>query len=148
MGVIFAASSDAGSSQHSSRIIGPIVRWLYPQIAQAEMDRVVFGVRKAAHVTEYAILAMLLWRAFRARAGSLRPPPHVWWSAWGTAAAYAATDEIHQTFVPTRTGQWQDVVIDSTGALLGLLALWIVTRRGGKGRDPKGGVKRDPGSAG
>ena len=92
------------------------------------MDRIVFGIRKAAHVTEYAILAMLASRALRRGRTPTDSVPSLLGTfprAWGIAASYAALDEFHQTFVPTRTGCWQDVVIDSTGAALGLVLLWL-----------------------
>lgn len=128
--VIFGASSDSGSSNRTSRIIGPIVRFLYPQISEESLSWVVLAVRKAAHVTEYAILAVLVWRAIRAS----RAAPGWSWQprdaaiAWGAATLYAASDEIHQLFVPSRTGQVQDVLIDSTGAALGLLAVFLCLR--------------------
>ena len=67
-------------------------------------------LRKAAHVTEYAILAALLRRA----TGS-----YAW--AFGLAVAYAASDELHQTFVRGRHGSPIDVGIDAIGILLGLM---------------------------
>ena len=45
---------------------------------------------------------------------------------WGIATAYAVTDEFHQLFVPGRSGQMTDVMIDSGGALVGLLALHVI----------------------
>jgi len=63
--LIFGASSDTLSSAHTSRILGPIIRWLAPNISEAALDSIVFRVRKCAHVTEYAVLAWLLWRARR-----------------------------------------------------------------------------------
>ena len=131
--VIFGASSDAGSSNHTSRIIGPIVRWLYPSISDIAMDHVVLAVRKTAHVTEYAILALLLWRAIH-RSRHEGTPRWSWhgreafWSG-SIATFYAGSDEIHQLFVPSRTGQVQDVLIDSFGASLGLCLVWIYCRR-------------------
>jgi VanZ family protein len=68
-------------------------------------------LRKAAHMTEYAILAVLLRRA----TGS-----YGW--AFGLAVAYAASDEFHQTFVRGRHGTPVDVAIDTIGISLGLLA--------------------------
>lgn len=76
------------------------------------------------HVTEYAILATLLWYACGRR--------------WGwvllICITYASLDEWHQTFVPSRVGSVQDVMIDTLGAGLALLALkgtgaWITRRR-------------------
>src|SRR5437773_10087063 len=63
--MIFCASGDAGSFQHSSRIIAPLLRWLFPRLAQSSVNEIVFLIRKCAHLTEYAIMAMLIWRAFR-----------------------------------------------------------------------------------
>lgn len=132
--VIFGASSDMGASRNTSRFIGPIVRWLYPDITQAGLEQVVFLIRKGAHVTEYAILAILLWRALSAARNSVATPtpPGSWRvaaMAWAIAATYAASDELHQMFVPSRTGHWQDVALDSCGALLGVLICYGWTRR-------------------
>ncbi len=74
-------------------------------------------VRKAAHMTEYGILSVLLYiwigqweMSFLRRGGT----------AVGAAAVYAATDEIHQLFVAGRSGRFSDVCIDSAGALFGV----------------------------
>ena len=128
--LIFGASSDASSVQHSSRLIGPLVRWLFPHLAEASVGHIVYFVRKCAHLTEYAILALLFWRAFRKPVKADTRP----WSwiesrnAWLGVVVYASTDEIHQRFVPGRQGSFYDVLIDSTGGALGLLALWAFGR--------------------
>ena len=49
-------------------------------------------------------------------------------SAWAIATLYAATDELHQIFVPGRTGKVTDILLDSAGALLGVLLLTLVLR--------------------
>ena len=69
-------------------------------------------LRKCAHMTEYAMLALLLLRA----TGS-----YAW--AFAAAVAYACTDEFHQTFVRGRHGSPVDVAIDALGALIGLTLL-------------------------
>jgi VanZ family protein len=69
-------------------------------------------LRKAAHFTEYALLAGLWWRALRTRLDSRAALV----AAFSIAAAYAVTDEIHQTFVDTRVGSPVDVLIDVAGA--------------------------------
>ncbi|MBI2516802.1 MAG: VanZ family protein [Opitutae bacterium] len=128
MGVIFAVSTDLGSYQHTSRFIGPLLRWLIPDISPEAVRQVQFLVRKAAHFTEYAILALL---ARRAAGHSLRvAETHRHVRAAGLAlliaAGYAATDEWHQSFVPSRTASPTDVLIDTTGAGAALAAalLW------------------------
>ena len=127
---IFAGSTGLGASRHSSRIIGPLVRWFYPAISETALHQVVLCVRKTAHVTEYAVLALLLWRALR-QPGKQDPRPWSWTQAGlalAGASAYAATDELHQALVPSRQGQWSDVLLDTCGAALGLLLLWCVLR--------------------
>ena len=130
MWIIFSASGDQMSFQHSSRIIGPFVRWLLPNLSDEAIHDLVVIVRKCAHLTEYAVLALLLWRALRKS-----PAPDVprWqWSAAGLVLAlvalYAASDEFHQTFVPSREGCVTDVLLDTAGAAIGLLSLWAAGR--------------------
>ncbi len=73
-------------------------------------------LRKGAHMTEYALLALLLFRAI----GQELP-------AFLLGLAYAASDEIHQHFVRGRHASPVDVAIDAAGLLLGLLALRLWT---------------------
>jgi VanZ family protein len=71
-------------------------------------------LRKCAHMTEYAILAVLIARATGSSA-----------VAFGLTVVYAASDEWHQTFVRGRHGSPIDVGIDAVGALIGL---WLLSR--------------------
>jgi len=71
MALIFVGSTGPLSASHTSRIIGPILRWLYPEISDVAIERVRFVVRKTAHFTEYAVLALLVWRAL---ARTKQPP--------------------------------------------------------------------------
>src|ERR687888_1073852 len=73
-------------------------------------------LRKCAHVTEYAVLGALLYRAFEREAPAL-----------AAGIAYAATDELHQHFVRGRHGAPVDVAIDAVGVALGML-LWLRLR--------------------
>jgi VanZ family protein len=128
--VIFSASGDKKSVQRSSRLIEPFVRWLLPDISEEGVQTTVFVVRKCAHVTEFAILALLLRWALRrtlwqAQAGWV---PRAAGSAWLGAVLFAVTDEWHQVYVPGRQGSVWDVVIDSVGAAGGLFALWLLGR--------------------
>ena len=80
-------------------------------------------VRKAAHMTEYAVLAWLFLGNFM-QYPFFRKRAYLW--AGGLAAVYASTDEFHQLFIEGRSGEWKDVAIDSLGAILGLLFVWAV----------------------
>jgi VanZ family protein len=130
MGMIFAGSSDQGSFPRSSRIIGPILRWLFPHLSDEIIHATVVTVRKFAHLGEYAVLAVLLSHALRKpRWGEARP----WdWSQAGRALAltalYAASDEFHQLFVPSRGASVWDVMLDTVGGAVGLVCLWAVVR--------------------
>ncbi len=137
MAVAFTASGDTRSYQHSSRIIAPLLRWLFPHISQGTVDFIVLIARKCAHLTEYAIMAFLFWRALRK---PRRHDPRPW--SWREAvisivcvAFYASTDEMHQFFVATRQASVHDVVIDTVGAAVGMILLWcyhVISRgRGG-----------------
>lgn len=91
-------------------------------------DMTSFLVRKAAHMSEYAILAILLGLTIR----EYKKEPWLLLALTATAA-YAATDEFHQLFVPGRSGQFKDVLIDTAGGALGLgllaLILYLQRRR-------------------
>jgi VanZ family protein len=73
-------------------------------------------LRKGAHLTEYAVLGGLLYRALG------REP-----LALAAGIAYAATDELHQYFVRGRHASPVDVAIDAVGVAVGML-LWLRLR--------------------
>ena len=127
MAVIFTASSDAKSYEHSSRLLAPLLRWLFPQMSEDNREsRSFFSPANAAHLTEYAVFALLVWRALNQSKNNLAP--WSWPKVGGTLLIvflYASSDEFHQIFVPTRTPRIHDVVIDTIGGAIGLLALWI-----------------------
>ena len=130
MVVIFSASGDSHSYQHSSRLLAPLVKFFFPDISKESLDLAVLVGRKCAHLTEYAILALLFWRAVRK---PLKNDARPWsWPLAGRAilfvALYAASDEFHQLFVPTREASLRDVAIDTTGAALGIFLLWGLGR--------------------
>jgi VanZ family protein len=121
---IFIGSTDLLSAEHTSRFIGPFLRWFAPDISAATVASVQLVVRKCGHLTEYAILAALLYRALRQHRERLLPIAVI---AFVIAAVYAALDEFHQSFVATRTASPWDVTIDCIGALAGL-ALYSLFR--------------------
>jgi VanZ family protein len=131
MCVIFTASSDTQSARHSSIYFEPLVHWLFPSMSQAHIEELHYAFRKGCHMMEFAILAVLAWRAIRQPTRKdLRP----WrWNEAGLALAlvflYAASDELHQVFIPSRTGQISDVVVDVIGGIIGLTLLWLAGKK-------------------
>ena len=115
---MFFGSSDLMSSEHTSRFLTPFLHWLKPDISPLAVAQVHLFVRKAAHVTEYAILTGLL---FRALGWSIASPWRRVFFALLPALIFAPLDEFHQSFVPSRTASPIDVLIDYSGAILGIV---------------------------
>ncbi len=129
MAFISFASSNEFSAVNTSRIVRPLLLWLFPNISEESIGLAHFLVRKAAHFTEYAILGFLAARAFT---GSSREFLQRSWFLAGLLliALHALLDEYHQSFVPSRTGSLYDSVIDIAGGLIGLIAFAYFRSRG------------------
>ncbi len=128
MALIFSVSADPKSYQHSAGLFEPLLHWLFPRLPHEQIEIYHHVFRKSCHLSEYALLALLLWRAIRQ---PVRNDSRPWrWDEAGLALAgvflYAASDEFHQIFIPTRTARVSDVLIDTSGGLLGLLVLWLL----------------------
>jgi len=121
------ASSGSFSAGNTSRIIGPLILWLFPKTSPETLTVIHFITRKIAHFTEYAILGFLAARAFRT---SPRPAIRQRWFVICVTliVVYALMDEYHQSFVPSRTGSLVDSFIDMAG---GLTAVVIIRSRKG-----------------
>jgi hypothetical protein len=142
MTLIFSASSDTLSFQHTSRFLGPLIHWLLPGLSREATHDLLVAVRKGAHVSEFALLSLLAWRAFRlATFQPIAGKPFEadrggFWTWHGPSAAkslllslaYAISDELHQSFVPSRQASALDVGIDLCGALFALLLLFAASR--------------------
>ena len=142
MSAIFWFSTDRFSGDNTGSLLRKIVLFIYPGITQELFDSIHFYVRKAGHLTEYAVLALLLFRAFRS--GSRER----WRLGWALSSLpvvflYALLDEYHQTFTRHRTGSIYDSLIDTSGAVTALVLLWFLSRRATETqRQGDGGKKR------
>jgi VanZ family protein len=127
--VFISIFSTAGfSSINTSRFIGPLLLWLFPNTSEASLSLIHLIVRKAGHVTEYAILAFLLRRAFVTSTRSFIQ--RNWFElALLIIVCYALLDEFHQSFVPSRTASLYDSAIDIAGGLTVLLILKLCDKR-------------------
>ena len=131
IGVILLFSSDEFSAGSTSRIIGPLLRWLFPDLSPVALHALHGWVRKTAHVLEYAALGLLALRALRlSLAASLA---HVSLGSLAIVLAVAATDELRQSFIASRTGSIVDVGIDLAGGALGVCLLVALHRIAGVG---------------
>lgn len=128
MGLIFWFSARTGveSSAQSGGIVDTIIRLFFSSIYEAspaKQDALIhiltLLIRKGCHAAEYCVLGLLLlgtqsWKY---------PLKRTALTAWILTVCYAITDEIHQYFVPERACMVRDVLIDSTGAAVGILIL-------------------------
>ena len=98
------------------------------QMQQKIAQMIEFPVRKIAHMSEYALLALLLFMHLRAgkRSRGTRKNDVL---AFLFTVVYAATDEFHQYFIPGRSAQVRDVLIDALGAMLGLLLCYLTCEK-------------------
>jgi VanZ family protein len=130
MAVTFLMSTGWFTSDNTSRIIVPLIRYLFPSATPHQITIAHEIIRKMAHVTEYFLLGLLLYRAFKSDSKGLT----VWrFAAFALAvvALYASTDEFHQTFVAGRTPSIIDVGIDTFGGFLAqcVCLTWFHYRR-------------------
>ena len=124
MAFISFASSAEFSAANTSRIIGPLVLWFFPNTSPATLELIHLCVRKLAHLSEYALMGILAARAFRTS------PRILFQRRWFLISlclivGYGLLDEYHQSFVPSRTASVFDSLIDSTGGLVALSVIWF-----------------------
>jgi VanZ family protein len=132
--LIFIMSTDSFSAQHTSRIIEPILRWLFPLITKAQFAVIHHIIRKMAHLSEYFMFLLLLYRGVRGGGQGWR---WTWGlAAFSIAAGYGALDEVHQIFVASRQASPYDAMIDVTGALFAVLVIWLWFRLRGPAPQP------------
>ena len=115
-------SSRYFTPDQTGRVIVPILRWFLPHASSTLIRHLHFGIRKLAHVIEFGVFSITVFRA-------LRGPRPGWRLNWALltfliAVSYAVIDEFHQTYVPQRHASPKDVAIDGLGAILAQLVVW------------------------
>jgi len=119
--LVWGLGGETLSEDSTSRVLGPLIRWLLPGISEGTSAQLLWGVRRTAHVVEYAVLSLLVFRALLAsRPNSLRGAA---WTALCLTSAFAAADETRQSLLETRMGSIGDVALDTAGATLGIVTL-------------------------
>ena len=112
--LIFLFSTDQFSSSNTIRIVGPLIRWIFPNASLELQHSIHSFVRKLGHWSEYFVLSLLLLRAFK---GDERNEWKARWAIWTLVLVlfYALSDELHQVFVPSRTAHFRDSMLDFFG---------------------------------
>ena len=106
------------------RLFHPDYEQMPPEQQEAVYSLFVLIVRKGAHFTEYLFLGVSLFltvRDLRKRAS--------FWIPWAIGTLYAITDEVHQYFVPGRSCELRDVLIDACGVAAGVVIVCVWRRR-------------------
>jgi VanZ family protein len=119
--MIFGGSGDLMSAQHTSRFLTPFLLWLIPNISSEMVTLIHLGIRKSAHVTEYAVFALLLCRAVFHGTKLKWTGSTFFVRMWVACVLMATCDEFRQSFVQSRDASPWDIMIDSSGAIFGLL---------------------------
>ena len=127
--VIAIESSTLLSAHNTGRLLYPILHFLFG-VDHSHFERWHFFFRKGGHVFGYGLLSILLFRAWRETLPALGNPK--WTVRWANIAILgtafvASLDEWHQSFLPSRTGRWQDVVLDTCAGVAAqiLTLLWF-----------------------
>ena len=133
--VIAVESTSLLSSNNTSRILYPLLHFLFG-IDWTRFEFWHFYIRKTGHVFGYGMLSFLAFRAWRETLPATGNPR--WTLRWSgiavlMTALVASLDEWHQTFIPTRTGRRQDVVLDTCAgiAVQAILYAWLKGSKSG-----------------
>ena len=149
LGIIRTESTDAASFDNTLGWLHTVLVFLFPHISGGVVWQLNEVLRKTGHFMGYGILSVLVFFALRytnrdqlspllqRRWGTyLRDLWRMEWVLLGVAVTVitAALDEVHQTFIPSRTGRWQDVVLDTCGAavlqvFIYFFSLWLLNHR-------------------
>ncbi len=144
LGVIRLESTDLASANNTTGVLYTVIAAVVPQVEESFVSQLDEILRKTGHFAGYGILSVLVFLALKNinydRLRSILPRPwgicwrDFWrweWVLLGTMVTIvtAAFDEIHQTFIPSRTGRWQDVILDSIGAAVLQVIIYFLSRR-------------------
>jgi len=125
--LIAIESTDMLSAEHTSRLLYPLLHFLMG-MDLARFAVVHHYIRKVGHFVGYFTLSFFLFRAWRA---TLYLPWAPRWAlrwaaiAFGMSALVASLDEWHQTFIPSRTGLFRDVLLDASAALTAQVLIFL-----------------------
>ena len=145
IGVLIVESSDIGSSDNTGHLLFRIWSFIAGTPNPRTFEFIHHALRKAGHFTGYAVLSYFLFRALRATWRAKQQVvslgrEYFWQLRWASIALCAtiiagALDEFHQYFNPDRTSRWQDVVIDTSGALVLQVLLYAFWQRRSRPRE-------------
>ena len=130
LAVIVIESTNLGSSEHTGQILYPIFHYVFG-MSPHRFAALHVVLRKTGHFVGYATLSVLLFRSWR---GTFPRLSTRWCREWAIlglvcTALVSVLDEFHQSFLPSRTGTFHDVVLDSFAALVAQIVLFVILRK-------------------
>ncbi len=144
LGVIRMESTDTASAANTTVVLYKVIAVVIPHVEPSFVQQLDEVLRKSGHFLGYGILSVLFFLALRnTNRDRLRPLlsrswgiylSDLWRAEWVligmlTTVVTASFDEIHQTFIPSRTGRWQDVVLDTLGAAVLQVVVYLLSMR-------------------
>ena len=123
----------AKTAEESGELSGSLTRGIFEPFSDIIsivntadiIDTLEVIIRKSAHFIIFFILGVCVTNTVRQITKNKR---RIFWISLGWCSFYGATDEFHQYFVPGRACMWQDWLIDTAGALLGVIAVFFIIR--------------------
>jgi VanZ family protein len=116
VGLVLYLSTGQATMTQTSRIIRPLLEFLFPGTPEETLIVYHSHIRKFAHFAEYAVLAFWAQRAFRGSPGKFL---RRFWFVWSflLVVLVASIDETNQSYLASRTGSVDDVLLDASGGL-------------------------------
>ena len=138
LGLIVGESTNFASAENTGRLLYAPLHFLFG-VDRAHFPIWHFFIRKSGHFVGYFTLSWLLFRAWR---DTFPLPGNRWSIQWARisffmTALVACLDEWHQSFLPSRTGNLHDVLLDSTAALIAQVVLFVILSRNGLRSNPQ-----------
>jgi VanZ family protein len=128
--IMLVVSTDLGSMSTSQRLLNPVFLWFNPRLTSYELYQANVVFRKICHVTEFAVLAMLVWRT----RNLLKSP----WPGSGTlrlagltlaiCAFFAISTELAQYAARSRSASPWDILLNMFGSVLGLSIIFLLKK--------------------
>lgn len=130
--VICVESTQAMSAQNTSSRLRPIFERIFGAFSDSGWDSFHHYLRKTGHFVGYGAVCFTFLRAWLHTLGRHATATQLSWRLQSTLLAIVSTavvascDEFHQTFLPGRTGTPIDVLLDTTGASVLCLMVWLI----------------------
>jgi len=132
VGVICVESTDTFSAQNTSSWLRPVFQHWFGLISDATWDLFHHYLRKTGHFIGYGTVGFTFLRAWLHTLDRRGPRALLPWRLESSilailcTAIVASCDEFHQTFIPSRTGTQMDVLLDTTGATVLCVLVWLI----------------------